>query len=151
MRGDVFRKGTATALDVIPSPGEDGELVYGLKWRESIGSADVVKCYFVEGIDSDASFGRCGFVYEEGSARFRGFAGNHIHLPADTEVLNSPECVEFFWIRIRRPRSVYARNVHASRETKALFSNGTLLQTCGAGAPTTQASATAALCAAAKF
>jgi hypothetical protein len=25
---------------------------------------------------------------------------NHIHLPADTRVLNAPEYVEFFWICI---------------------------------------------------
>jgi hypothetical protein len=52
----------------------------------------------VDAIDEDVSIGTCGFVYEAGSKNYRLGAGNHIHLPSDTRVLNSPEYVEFFWI-----------------------------------------------------
>jgi hypothetical protein len=69
-------------------------------WYESIGSAGIVKSYWVEAIDDDRSFERCGFVYESGSRKFEGFIGNHIHLPSDTRVLNSPEYVKWFWICI---------------------------------------------------
>ena len=41
-----------------------------------------------------------GFVYEAGSLYYVGFRGNHIHLPSDFRILNSPYYVEFFWICI---------------------------------------------------
>jgi hypothetical protein len=99
MRHDQFQPGTVTALDVIMSLGDQDIIEYDLKWYESISvSAKVVKNYWIEGIGRDNAFGRCGFVYEAGSHRFDGFRGNHIHLPTDSRVLNSPEYVEFFWI-----------------------------------------------------
>ena len=51
-------------------------------------------------INDDKSQGRCGFVYEEGSNEFRRFDGNHIHIPSDYRILNSPEYMEWFWICI---------------------------------------------------
>jgi hypothetical protein len=99
-RSDIFRENITTALDVIMSLGEQGKITYELKWYESIGTASIVKSYWVEAIDGDESFGRCGFVYEAGSSRYEGFSGNHIHLPTDVRILNSPEYVEFFWICI---------------------------------------------------
>jgi hypothetical protein len=98
LRDDVFHSGIITAVDVILSLGDQGKLTYGLQWYESIGTAGVVKNYWVERIDEDVAHHRCGFVYESGSNRVRGFAGNHIHLPSDTRVLNSPEYVLYFWI-----------------------------------------------------
>ena len=100
MRSDVFRENVTVALDVVMSLGDQGKIKYELKWYESIGTASIVKDYWVEAIDEDKAFGRCGFVYEAGSLRYKGFSGNHIHLPTDVRVLNSPEYVEFFWICI---------------------------------------------------
>ena len=99
MRSDAFKGGTITALDVILSLGDQGLIEYELQWYESIGSARIVKSYWVEAIDGDKAYGRCGFVYESGSLEFKG-SGNHIHLPSDTRILNSPEYVKFFWICI---------------------------------------------------
>ena len=98
LRGDIFKEGVITAIDVILSLGDQDEITYKLKWYESIGSARIVKDYWVEAIDDDESHGRCGFVYEAGASRYKGFTGNHIHLPSDIRVLNSPEYVLFFWI-----------------------------------------------------
>ncbi len=100
VRNDVLKENVTTALDVIMSLGDQEKISYELKWYESIGTASIVKDYWVEAIDGDKAYGRCGFVYEAGSFRYRGFSGNHIHLPTDVRVLNSPEYVEFFWICI---------------------------------------------------
>ncbi len=98
MRSDVFQENVTTAIDVILSLTDQGRITSELKWYESIGRARVVKSYWVEAIDKDEAQGRCGFVYEAGSPRYRFFQGNHIHLPADVRILNSPEYVEFFWL-----------------------------------------------------
>jgi len=99
LRKDIFQENVITAIDVVMSLGERGELSYDLKWYDTIGSA-IVKQYFVQRINDDVSFRRCGFVYEAGSQAFGGFRGNHIHLPSDTRVLNSPEHLSYFWICI---------------------------------------------------
>jgi hypothetical protein len=98
LRNDIFQEDTITALDVILSLGDQGKIEYSLQWYESIGTAGVVKNYWVEKINDDEAHGRCGFVYESGDEDVRGFLGNHIHLPSDTRVLNSPEYVLYFWI-----------------------------------------------------
>ena len=99
LRNDVFKTGTITAIDTIMTLGDEGKIRYDLNWYESIGfDAEIVKDYFVEGINEDISSGRCGFVYEEGSIKYSGFRGNHIHIPSDIRVLNSPEYEEWFWI-----------------------------------------------------
>ena len=67
---------------------------------QPIGSASVLKSCFVDRVNGDERSGRCGFVYEEGSVRFRRFRGNLIHLPLDTRILNAPEYVELFRICI---------------------------------------------------
>ena len=100
LRDDALQPGVITAIDAILTLGDQGELNYKLQWYDSIGSADVVRSYWVEGIDSDVAGGRCGFVYEAGSHAYEGFRGNHIHLPSDMRVLNSPEYLEYFWICI---------------------------------------------------
>ena len=101
LRGDYFLEGTITAIDVILSLSDNGLITHRLKWYESIGSAGIVKDYFVDAINGDESFGRCGFVYEVGEFLFAEFQGNHIHIPSDTRVLQTtPEYVEYFWICI---------------------------------------------------
>ena len=100
MRDDVLSSNVTTAIDVIMSLEDQEKITYELKWYESIGTAGIVKDYWVEAIDGDKSYDRCGFVYEAGSPKYAFFRGNHIHLPSDIRVLNSPEYVEFFWICI---------------------------------------------------
>ena len=100
LRNDVFQDGIITAIDVVLSLGDIGSIEYDLQWYESIGTAEIVKNYWVEGINGDISKGRCGFVYESGDEDMVGSQGNHIHLPSDTRVLNSPEYVWYFWICI---------------------------------------------------
>ena len=84
----TFIENVTTALDVIMSLGDLGQLTYVLKWYDSIGTAETVRSYWVESIDSDSAYARCGFVYESGSIRFN--YSNHIHIPTDIRVLNSP-------------------------------------------------------------
>lgn len=100
LRDDALQPGVITAIDAILTLGDQGELNYKLQWYDSIASADVVRSYWVDGIDGDVARGRCGFVYEAGSRAYDGFRGNHIHLPSDMRVLNSPEYLEYFWICI---------------------------------------------------
>ena len=96
----MFQPGVVTAIDTILSLAEAGEITYDLQWYESIGSAGVVKSYWVNRINLDASFGRCGFVYEAGNKTFEFFLGNHNHIPSDIRVINSPQYVKYFWICI---------------------------------------------------
>jgi hypothetical protein len=98
LRDDVFQDGIITAIDVILSLADQGEITYALNWYDSIGQASVVRSYWVDAIDNDTAEGYCGFVYEAGSTNYHGVYGNHIHLPSDTRILNSPEYVAFFWI-----------------------------------------------------
>ena len=99
VRSDILQPGTITALDILLSLGEQGELSnIKLTWYESIGSADPIDSYWVEQIDEDIAFGGCGFVYETGPQEFSGFAGSHIHIPLDVRVIVSPEYALWFWI-----------------------------------------------------
>jgi hypothetical protein len=100
LRNDIFKEGTITAIDTIMTLADNGEITYDLNWYESVGTAGLVKDYFVDRVDDDVSEGRCGFVYEEGSKNFELFEGNHIHIPPDTRVINSPEYLIFFWLCI---------------------------------------------------
>ena len=101
LRDDFFLEGTITAIDVILSLSDAGLITHRLNWYESIGSAGIVKNYFVDEINGDESYGRCGFVYELGEDLFAGFRGNHIHIPSDIRVMQTtPDYVEFFWICI---------------------------------------------------
>lgn len=99
LRSDMFQDDVVTAIDVILSLGDGEELTYELMWYESIGRARVVKDYWIQGINGDVGRDRCGFVYEAGDEDIGG-QGNHIHLPSDIRVLNSPEYVLLFWICI---------------------------------------------------
>ncbi len=100
LRSDMFQDDVVTAIDTIISLGEAGLLSYDLQWYESIGTAEVVNSYWVERINEDQSQGRCGFVYEAGNEEFNFIRGNHIHIPSDVRVINSPEYVFYFWICI---------------------------------------------------
>ena len=100
LRKDVFKPGTVTAIDAILSLGDQGKLNYELDWKESIGSAKIVNSYWVEAINNSVAHGRCGFVYESGSENYRFFRGNHIHIPSDVRIINSPEYEKYFWICI---------------------------------------------------
>jgi succinate dehydrogenase/fumarate reductase cytochrome b subunit len=98
LRNDTFQDGVLTAIDVIMTLGDLGLIDYELKWYEAVGRARVVKNYWVESINNQTTTGTCGFVYDTGSLVYRGFNGNHIHLPSDANVLNSPEYMRWFWI-----------------------------------------------------
>jgi hypothetical protein len=100
LRDDLFQEGVITAIDVIMSMGDQGLIDYDIQWFESIGTAEIVRNYFVQRIDEDAAAGRCGFVFDSGSHHFFGFRGNHIHLPSDARVITAPEYVRYFWICI---------------------------------------------------
>ena len=99
VRSDLLQLDTVTALDVILSLGEQGELSrLRLTWYERIGGAEPVDSYWLEQIDGAGASGGCGFVYETGPRDFAGFAGSHIHIPADVRVIVSPEYALWFWI-----------------------------------------------------
>jgi succinate dehydrogenase/fumarate reductase cytochrome b subunit len=98
LRNETFQDGVITAIDVILTLGNLGLIDYELKWYESVGRARVIKNYWVESINNQTTTGTCGFVYDTGSWEFYGFIGNHIHLPSDANVLNSPEYMRWFWI-----------------------------------------------------
>ena len=100
LRPDMFQPGVVTAIDTILSLAAEGKISYDLQWYESLGTADVVKSYWVNRINEDESYGRCGFVYEAGSEVYDFFRGNHNHIPSDVRVINSPEYVKYFWICI---------------------------------------------------
>ena len=100
LRSDMFQPGVITAIDTILSLAEAGKINYDLQWYESLGSADVVKSYWVNRINDDESYGRCGFVYEAGDKVYYFFRGNHNHIPSDIRVINSPGYVKYFWICI---------------------------------------------------
>ncbi|MGM0653676.1 MAG: hypothetical protein ACQES4_12995 [Bacillota bacterium] len=100
LRDEMFQPGVITAIDTILSLADEGDISYDLQWHESIGTAGVVKSYWVERINDDVGEGRCGFVYEAGNENFRFFHGNHIHIPSDIRVISSPQYVKYFWICI---------------------------------------------------
>ncbi|MHA2382048.1 MAG: hypothetical protein ACXACT_05690 [Candidatus Thorarchaeota archaeon] len=99
-RNQTLQDGVITALDVIMTLGDLGLITYELQWYESIGTAHTVRSYWVDTINNDTTHGTCGYVYETGSWEFYGFNGNHIHLPSDVRVLNSPDYMLWFWICI---------------------------------------------------
>jgi hypothetical protein len=99
VRSDVLQPDTITALDILLSLGEQGQLSsVGLTWYSFIGAADPIDNYFVERIDGAQAQLGCGYVYEVGPLAFEGFTGSHIHIPADVRVLVSPEYAKWFWI-----------------------------------------------------
>jgi hypothetical protein len=99
VRSDVLQPGLVTALDALISLKEQGQAdEMRLTWYEKIGYADPVDSYWVSQFNTAVAQGGCGFVYETGPLDFSGFSGTHIHIPADTRVLVSPEYALWFWI-----------------------------------------------------
>ena len=98
LRNDMFQDGVITAVDTIISLADQGKITYDLTWYESIGTTEVVQTYYVEQIDEWQAYGTCGFVYESGSEKYESFQGNHIHIPSDIRIINSPEYVLYYWI-----------------------------------------------------
>ena len=99
LRSDVFQPGVITGIDAILSLADQGRITYALTWYDSIGTAQIVRSYWVQQINDDLGSGRCGFVYECGDLDFRGI-GNHIHIPSDFRPISSPEYMEWFWIEL---------------------------------------------------
>ncbi len=97
LRNDTLQPNIVTAIDVILNLGDSGLLTYELQWYDSLGTATVVRSYWVERINSDATIGRCGFTYETGDTRFEFGGGNLIHIPSDMRILNSPEYIHWAW------------------------------------------------------
>ncbi|UCG10704.1 MAG: hypothetical protein JSW30_02445 [Dehalococcoidia bacterium] len=98
VRSDVLQPDMITALDVLLSLGEQGQLnQLKLTWYERIGDADPVDSYWVEQIDVHEAYNGCGFVYEAGAEEFS-FQGNHIHVPLDVRIIISPEYALWYWI-----------------------------------------------------
>jgi hypothetical protein len=87
-RNDIFKSGVITALDVIMTLGDLGNITYELTWIDNLGSS-YVHSYFVSKINNDETTGRCGFLYI--------VSGSFIFLSADERILTSPESVDFFW------------------------------------------------------
>lgn len=108
LRSDMFQENVTTAIDVILTLGDLGYINYELQWFDTVGQADFVRSYWVQGIDGNIGYGTCGFVYETGSWDFAELPlltilpepteGNHIHLPSDIRVINSPEYLIFYWV-----------------------------------------------------
>jgi len=88
-RNETFKNDVITALDVIMTLGDLGNITYALTWFDSLGSAGYVHSYFVSKINTDETIGRCGFLYDVSSS--------FIYLSADERILISPESVSFFW------------------------------------------------------
>ncbi len=103
LRVDLFQPGVITAMDVILSMVEQGDLEnIRLTWYARIGSADPLDSYFLEGVNVVEAAGGCGLVYEIGPRAYTGFRGSHIHIPADARIIVSPEYAHWFWICLGR-------------------------------------------------
>jgi hypothetical protein len=97
LRNDIFQEGIITAIDVLMSLGDQGLITYEMTWYDYIGTAEV-KNYFIEAINGKTASGKCGFVYETGDSFFYWITGNHIHIPSDIRIIDSPEYAEWFYI-----------------------------------------------------
>jgi len=89
LRNDTFKNDVITAIDVIMTLGDLGNITYELTWFESFRAASYVHSYFVNKINTDETSGRCGFLYE--------LNNSYIFLSADERIIISPESVRFFW------------------------------------------------------
>ncbi|MHA1985492.1 MAG: cytochrome b/b6 domain-containing protein [Promethearchaeota archaeon] len=96
LRNDTLQNGVITALDIIMSLGDSGNISYVLEWIESLRGAFYVHSYFVDQINADKTVGRCGFLYEIGDNDFKN-GPNYIFLASDERILTSPEYLLFFY------------------------------------------------------
>jgi len=85
----MFKNDVITALDVIMTLGDLGNITYELTWHESFRGAFFVHSYFVSKINADETSGRCGFLYA--------VSDSFIWLSADERILTSPESVVWYW------------------------------------------------------
>jgi len=99
LRSDTFQPGVITAVDAILSLADQGKITCDLQWYDSIGTAGVVRSYWVQRINTDLSTGRCGFVYQTGGDKSFGNT-NRIHLPSDWRVLDSPVYMQWDWLEL---------------------------------------------------
>ena len=89
LRSETFKTGVITAMDVLMTLGDLGEITLELRWVARMGSASYVHSFFVTRINTDQNSGRCGFLYS--------VSDSFIFLSADERILTSPESVSFFW------------------------------------------------------
>jgi len=97
LRNDTLQTGVITALDIIMSLGDSGNITYVLEWIWAMGRASYVHSYFVDQINSDKASGRCGFLYDVGDNDFKNAGPNFIFLSSDERILTSPEYLRFSW------------------------------------------------------
>ena len=96
-RNNTLQIGIITALDVIMTLGDLGNITYDLRYVSSMGRGYYVHNYFVQRINTDTNIGRCGFVYDVGDNDFKYPGPNYIYLASDHRILTSPEYLRFFW------------------------------------------------------
>lgn len=89
LRDETFQHDIITAIDVIMTLGDRGDITYELTWHESFRGAIYVHSYFVSKINADETAGRCGFLYD--------VSGSYIYLSSDERILTSPESINFYW------------------------------------------------------
>ncbi len=89
LRNETFQFDVITAIDVIMTLGDLGDITYELTWHESFRNAIYVHSYFVSKINTDETAGRCGFLYD--------VSGSYIYLSADERIITSPESINFYW------------------------------------------------------
>lgn len=97
LRTDFLQRNVLTAIDIILSLADRRLISYDLTWYDKIGNAEI-NSYYIEKINEDEAYGGCGFVYETGDEDFPFFQGNHIHIPSDLRIINSPEYSRWLWI-----------------------------------------------------
>jgi hypothetical protein len=88
LRPELFKSGVITAMDVIETLGDLGNITYELTWIPKLGNS-YVHSYFVTRINTDEAAGRWGFMYI--------VSDSFIFLSADERILTSPDNVTFFW------------------------------------------------------
>jgi len=95
MRGEAYREGTTTVLDLLRTLDDQGEIDVEVRWFNKYGTARIDD-YWLVGIDGVRAKGRSGWAYEVGSFMYwRGLYRPHI--PVGIRPLNSPDYVEFYW------------------------------------------------------
>jgi len=88
LRTDHFKSGVITAMDVILTLRDLGNISCTLIWITKLGSS-IINSYFVTKINADEASGRCGFLYR--------VSESFIWISADLRILTSPKSVRFYW------------------------------------------------------
>ncbi len=109
VRSDMFQPSAVTALDVLLSLGDQGQIAgLELAWHAVVDDVPNVNHYMVDWISLPDVLGEkdslCGYMDEAATEALRGFLTPHshattrIHLSSDLEVLVSPGYVEWQWL-----------------------------------------------------